>query len=95
MADQAQATQNSPVHVIFGATGGIGRALCPILRASGAQLFLAARNETALAELAAESGNCPYAAMDARKSGEVDAALQKAKAHYGRVDLAALARVHG
>ena len=43
---------NAPVHLIFGASGGIGSAVCRRLVASGATVALASRPSDRLDELA-------------------------------------------
>jgi len=71
--------------LIVGATGGIGSALTRRLAKSGAQLALAARTPETLESLARESGGIPIR-MDATQPGEVDAAIARALAEYGRLD---------
>ncbi len=72
--------------VIFGATGGIGRALCAHLHAQGAQMFFVARDAARLEELVAAYPNSGSATCDARHGDEVEAAMQAAKAHLGRIE---------
>jgi 3-oxoacyl-[acyl-carrier protein] reductase len=86
-----------PVIVIFGATGGIGTALCHQLHAQraapdetalnkAARLFLVARDTSRLEALSAQCGQAPFAAADATQSDQVDAAMAQAKEHYGVID---------
>jgi 3-oxoacyl-[acyl-carrier protein] reductase len=86
-----------PVYVIFGATGGIGTALChQFSTQQGAQghtaphgaprLFLVARDASRLEALSAQCGNAPFATADATQSDQVDAAMAQAKEHYGVID---------
>lgn len=75
----------SPVHVIIGATGGIGSELARRLAQNGARLFLAARSSDRLEALGA-SYSCPVMTVDARDFDQVDALFQKAKEHYQRID---------
>jgi 3-oxoacyl-[acyl-carrier protein] reductase len=79
-------SSTSPKVVIYGATGGIGRALCAQLHASGAQLFLAARQAPALDELTALYAGSGRAICDAQNSSEVDAVMDAAKSHLGHID---------
>jgi len=73
----------SPV-LIFGATGGIGAALARRLSAAGTPVFLAARREGPLAELAAEL-NALYAVADATDWEAIDRVADAAVAHHGSV----------
>ena len=57
--------ETRPVHVIFGATGGIGAALAKRLVAGGAEVLLAGRRPEALESLVNELG---------RRSGSGDGA---------------------
>ena len=71
--------------LIFGATGGIGRALVDRLHAEGVRLFLVARSPGPLAELAdrVQAGWC---SADVTSSAAVDEAVEKAGAFLGQVD---------
>ena len=60
-----------PVHVVLGATGGIGSTLCRRLSESGAQLVVGARTEDSLKKLAEETGAYPVP-LDAARTEEVD-----------------------
>ena len=57
-------TTATPSYVVFGATGGIGTALCRRLAGAGANLILGARDQGRLERLATEisahaySGGC-------------------------------------
>jgi 3-oxoacyl-[acyl-carrier protein] reductase len=64
-------------YFVLGATGGIAAALCRRLKAEGARLFLSARNEVKLRELAGELEAGSFAA-DATVPEQVDAAVQAA-----------------
>lgn len=73
------------VHVILGATGGIGAALCRELHGQGAKLVLGARDAEKLARLAAEF-DVPALVVDATVSTDVAALVQVAIDRHGRVD---------
>jgi 3-oxoacyl-[acyl-carrier protein] reductase len=77
---------DSLVHLILGATGGIGQALAQSLHSQGHRVVLAASKEAKLKELSQTLGGAPYLAMDARRSGEVDASVALAISTYGRLD---------
>ena len=72
---------SSPV-LIVGATGGIGAALARRLAGTGTPLFLAARREAPLAELAAEL-QAPHAVADATDWDSIDRVVDAAVAHHG------------
>ena len=76
---------NGTVHMILGATGGIGSALARQLKESGAQLVLAARGEERLSALAAELG-ATAVTLDARSFDAVRDAAKAAKSEFGRLD---------
>jgi 3-oxoacyl-[acyl-carrier protein] reductase len=71
--------------LIVGATGGIGSALARRLAKSRAHLALAVRTPETLESLARQTGGIPIR-MDATQPAEVDAALARALAEYGRLD---------
>lgn len=71
--------------LIVGATGGIGSALTRRLAKSGAQLALAARTPETLESLARATGGIPIR-TDATQPGDVDAAIDRAFAEFGRLD---------
>jgi len=78
----------SPVYVVLGATGGIGSQLCHTLAQDGARLYIGAREEGRLRELADRTG-ARFVSLDATRSGEVEAVFAAAAEEYGRVDGAA------
>ena len=78
----------TPVHLILGATGGIGSTLARQLAATGAQLVLAARRADALEALGAELG-ATTVLTDATQPGDVDRAVATAVQTFGRLDGAA------
>ncbi len=69
----------TPPVVIFGATGGVGSALARRLKASGRDVFLAARDEVALIELADELG-APYSVCDVLDRGAIEKTVEMAAA---------------
>ncbi len=73
------------VQVILGATGGIGSELARRLAAQGAKLLLASRDEAKTLALANELGAIPFT-LDATKTSEVEAAVNRAVEEFGRVD---------
>lgn len=80
---------NDSVHMIVGATGGIGRALTKQLAESGARLAVAARGEAALRELAA-SCSASVHAFDARDAAAFERAVAEAAEAHSRLDGLAL-----
>jgi NAD(P)-dependent dehydrogenase (short-subunit alcohol dehydrogenase family) len=75
--------------LVFGASGGIGAALCRRLRNAGARVLLAGRNGSALAALGAEL-DAPAHVCDVTQAAEVEAAVAKTTELFGRVDGMAL-----
>ena len=75
---------------IFGATGGIGRALSLRLSERGARLFLSARSEAALSGLAGELG-AGFLAGDVTVEGTVEAVLAAAEGYLGALEGVVLA----
>lgn len=76
------------VHLILGATGGIGSALARRLKTQGAQLILAARDEAKVNALATELSAIPYV-VNAANFSEVEAAANRAIETFGKLDGAA------
>lgn len=74
-----------PVHLILGATGGIGSTLARQLAASGAQLVLAARNADALEAVGAELGATTIV-IDATMPSDIERAVELAVSTFGRLD---------
>jgi NAD(P)-dependent dehydrogenase (short-subunit alcohol dehydrogenase family) len=73
------------VHLIFGGSGGIGRALCGMLAARGDVVIAAGRNQASLDALAAEHGT-PTILADASHASEVEGAMANVVATHGRLD---------
>lgn len=76
---------NGPVMLVFGATGGIGSALCYRLATRGNRLILAARGKDQLQSLAAEL-DVEVATVDVTCADEVNACVKQVVDRYGRVD---------
>lgn len=74
-----------PSHVILGATGGIGSALCRRLRRAGARVTVAGRDRSKVEALAGEIG-AHAEVVDARDAADVERCLAAAIARDGRVD---------
>ena len=72
-----------PVHIVLGASGGIGSEVARRL-APGSRLVLAARSERLVA-LAGELDATPVV-LDAREPAEVERCVKEAKQAHGRVD---------
>lgn len=79
---------DAPVHVLLGATGGIGAATARRLAASGARLVLASRGEERLKALAQEL-DADAVPTDATDSTQVEALFAGAVERHGQVDGAA------
>jgi NAD(P)-dependent dehydrogenase (short-subunit alcohol dehydrogenase family) len=77
--------QEGAVHVVLGATGGIGSEVCRRLKEAGAKLVIGARDEARLHQLAEEVGALPVAG-DACEFDVAEAAVRAAVAEHGRVD---------
>lgn len=78
-------TENTPVYVILGATGGIGGALSRKLGSAGAHLMLAGRSEDRLNDLAGDLG-AEHFVLDATQVDAVAACMDRAVETFGRVD---------
>jgi NAD(P)-dependent dehydrogenase (short-subunit alcohol dehydrogenase family) len=76
-----------PLHVILGATGGIGSALARELAADGARLVLAGRDEQKLAALAGDLGAAAVhtAAIDATRFDAVERFVGDAAQQHGPI----------
>ena len=79
------ATDNQPVYIILGATGGIGSAVTHRLSDDGAQLVLGARTEEDLNELAEEVGGDPHP-LDATDFDDVQDIVDYTTDRYDRFD---------
>ena len=76
---------SKPVHLVFGAYGGIGSALARRLHSSGASLVLSGRDPETLEVLATELGATSFAA-DATDFAAVDAVVAGTLERFGRLD---------
>lgn len=86
MTTDIASTHDRPVHLIFGATGGIGSALARKLAARGDALFLAARNLERLEALSHELSvltTVGSATVDAADFADVDRVADLAVAQFG------------
>jgi 3-oxoacyl-[acyl-carrier protein] reductase len=72
-------------YLVFGATGGIGSALCRSLLASGHQVALSARNAVKLGALASELGGPSWVA-EATRWDEVSRVVSQASESLGGLD---------
>jgi NAD(P)-dependent dehydrogenase (short-subunit alcohol dehydrogenase family) len=72
--------------VVFGASGGIGSAVCRQLAERGARLGIAARDRTRLDALSGELGGALVGDLDATKTDEVESFVRSVADNYGRVD---------
>jgi NAD(P)-dependent dehydrogenase (short-subunit alcohol dehydrogenase family) len=79
------------VAVITGASSGIGEALAIGFAAAGARVVLAARRreriEALAARIAADGGEALGVACDVARGSDVEALVDAALAHFGRVDV--------
>ena len=71
--------------VVFGAYGGIGRALVRKLRERGVQLVLAGRRESTLSDVASGHPESLTVSCDVTRSAEVDHVFAAAKERFGAV----------
>lgn len=74
-----------PVFIVLGGTGGIGSALTRLLRSLGYEVLIVARDEARLEALSNETGAEALSA-DATRFEEVERAVGKALALWGRLD---------
>ena len=84
-------TPDSPVCLVLGASGGIGRDLCARLAGKGNRLALAARNTERLEALSASFDGAESAAFscDATSFDAIDALFREVKERFGRIDAVA------
>jgi NAD(P)-dependent dehydrogenase (short-subunit alcohol dehydrogenase family) len=78
---------DTPLHLILGATGGIGSALAQRLTASGARVVLAARDAAKLDALAASFGDAAVdtIVLDATQFDAVDQGVADVAARHGPI----------
>ena len=74
------------VVIVTGASGGIGLATAQLLGSKGAKVVLAARNEEALRNAAAEISDSLAVRADLRQAGDIRALVERTIERYGRVD---------
>jgi 3-oxoacyl-[acyl-carrier protein] reductase len=79
------------VAMVTGASQGIGRACAVALAKAGAQVALAARNASKLADVAAEieaaGGKANVFEMDLASEDSIKAVTKAAVAHYGKIEI--------
>ena len=80
-----QTLHESPVHLIFGASGGIGSEVARRLAASGATVALASRPSDRLDELAQRLG-APKWDLDINVPTRVDSVVSEVVEQFGRLD---------
>jgi NAD(P)-dependent dehydrogenase (short-subunit alcohol dehydrogenase family) len=73
------------VHVVLGATGGIGGEVCRRLRRRDEVVHLVARGEGKLVALGQELG-CDWTALDATDVKAVEEVVRRVAEHHGRLD---------
>jgi 3-oxoacyl-[acyl-carrier protein] reductase len=71
--------------VVFGASGGIGSALCRQIAAQGELVIAVGRSADKMQRLASELG-IEYAVLDAARFEEVDTCLQRLQDQHSRID---------
>lgn len=79
------ASEDAPVYVLLGATGGIGSAVAHRLADDGAHLVLGARTESDVEALADETGGDAHP-LDATAFEEVQSIVDHATDTYGHID---------
>ena len=77
---------NGKVIIVTGASGGIGLATARLLGARGAKVVLAARNEAALRDAAAQIPGSLAVATDMREAKSIRALVERTVEKLGRVD---------
>lgn len=76
------------VVIVVGASSGMGKETARLFASEGAQVVLAARNETALNDLSSEiNGDSLVCATDARDVASVRNLINTAQEAYGRIDI--------
>ncbi|MEM8488393.1 MAG: SDR family oxidoreductase [Bacteroidota bacterium] len=78
-------TNEAPVYIILGASGGIGSAVSRKLASTGAHLLLGARQPAPLQALASEIGGVAHT-LDATQFDAVQGIVKQAIDQYGRLD---------
>ncbi len=76
---------SAPVHLIIGATGGVGSDLARRLHQTGAKLILAGRDEAVLADMAQELKG-DYVLCDATSMSQMRDCIESALVIHGRLD---------
>ena len=72
--------------VITGASSGIGATFAQLAGGRGAKLVLAARRETELSKVAAESGDALAVVADVTRRADLKSVVERALERFGRID---------
>jgi 3-oxoacyl-[acyl-carrier protein] reductase len=72
--------------LVFGASGGIGSALCRKLAESGVRLALLGRRQAPLEELSATLPGSSWFTADATDLDQAERAVSQAHRHFGKID---------
>jgi len=85
MLNDRDTNDERPVHVITGATGGVGSELCGRLLEGGARVAMVARDEGRVTALAERLGGRAFVA-EGTSPESLGRCFHEIKEHYGRID---------